>query len=175
VLLHMESAHHRQWCDLALYPPIAAPKFARLMVMQIPPFSLRYTDTASALGHPHRYTGASRRSLPSVRVTGPNMARTPWVIVTFDTLLKIAKRFSFAVVIVSLQATDGEVIFAMASILTHQDFQRSTKYELRVFPTSPSVAHERLLTTAYEKSSAIFRRVSLLVIQGHYSVIATSE
>jgi hypothetical protein len=63
------------------------------------------------------------------------MAKTSWVIVTFD--------------------TDGEVIFAMASILTHQDFQRSTKYELRAFPTSPAV--------------------SLLVIQGHYSVIATSE
>jgi hypothetical protein len=23
VLMHMESAHHRQWCDLVLYPPIA--------------------------------------------------------------------------------------------------------------------------------------------------------
>ena len=23
VLMHMESAHHRRWCDLALYPPIA--------------------------------------------------------------------------------------------------------------------------------------------------------
>jgi hypothetical protein len=23
VLNHMESAHHRRWCDLALYPPIA--------------------------------------------------------------------------------------------------------------------------------------------------------
>jgi hypothetical protein len=23
VLMHMESSHHRRWCDLALYPPIA--------------------------------------------------------------------------------------------------------------------------------------------------------
>lgn len=23
VLMHMESAHHHRWCDLALYPPIA--------------------------------------------------------------------------------------------------------------------------------------------------------
>jgi hypothetical protein len=23
VLMHMESAHHRRWCDLALHPPIA--------------------------------------------------------------------------------------------------------------------------------------------------------
>jgi hypothetical protein len=23
VIQHMESAHHRRWCDLALYPPIA--------------------------------------------------------------------------------------------------------------------------------------------------------
>jgi hypothetical protein len=23
VLMHMESAHHRRWCDLVLYPPIA--------------------------------------------------------------------------------------------------------------------------------------------------------
>jgi hypothetical protein len=23
VLMHMESAHHRRWCDLALYPPTA--------------------------------------------------------------------------------------------------------------------------------------------------------
>ena len=23
LLMHMESAHHRSWCDLALYPPIA--------------------------------------------------------------------------------------------------------------------------------------------------------
>jgi hypothetical protein len=23
VLMHIESAHHRRWCDLALYPPIA--------------------------------------------------------------------------------------------------------------------------------------------------------
>jgi hypothetical protein len=23
VLMHMESAHPRRWCDLALYPPIA--------------------------------------------------------------------------------------------------------------------------------------------------------
>jgi hypothetical protein len=23
VLLHMESAHYQQWCDLILYPPIA--------------------------------------------------------------------------------------------------------------------------------------------------------
>jgi hypothetical protein len=24
VLQHMESAHHRRWCDLALYPPITS-------------------------------------------------------------------------------------------------------------------------------------------------------
>jgi len=23
VLMHMESAHYRRWCDLALYPPVA--------------------------------------------------------------------------------------------------------------------------------------------------------
>ena len=23
VLMHMESAHYRRWCDLVLYPPIA--------------------------------------------------------------------------------------------------------------------------------------------------------
>jgi hypothetical protein len=38
--------------------------------------------------------------------------------------------------------TDGEVIFAMASTLTHQDFQPSTKHEPRVFPTSPAVSFE---------------------------------
>ena len=36
--------------------------------------------------------------------------------------------------------TDGEVILAMASTLTHQDFQRSTEHEPRVFPASPSVS-----------------------------------
>jgi hypothetical protein len=32
--------------------------------------------------------------------------------------------------------------------------------EISALPGSPTVAHERVLTTAYEKSSAIFRRVS---------------
>jgi hypothetical protein len=27
VLMHMESAHHRRWCDLVLYPPIAGERY----------------------------------------------------------------------------------------------------------------------------------------------------
>jgi hypothetical protein len=50
----------------------------------------------------------------------PDRVTTSWLIGTFD--------------------TDGEVIFAMASTLPHQDFQPSTKHEPRVFPTSPSVS-----------------------------------
>jgi hypothetical protein len=37
--------------------------------------------------------------------------------------------------------TAGEVIFALASTLTHQDFQWSAKHEPRLSPTSPSVSH----------------------------------
>ena len=49
-----------------------------------------------------------------------NFAKTSRLIVAFDTA--------------------GEVIFAMASTLTHQDFRPLTKHEPRVFPTSPSVS-----------------------------------
>jgi hypothetical protein len=50
--------------------------------------------------------------------------------------------------------TDGEVIFAMASTLTHQDFQRSTKYELRVFPTSPSVSKAPMTQDVVARAAA---------------------
>jgi hypothetical protein len=27
VVMHMESAHHRRWCDLVLYPPITGQRY----------------------------------------------------------------------------------------------------------------------------------------------------
>jgi hypothetical protein len=70
-------------------------------------------------------TGVKDMSSSSVLVSwrrgdGTKLAKITWVIRTFD--------------------TDGEVIFPMASILTHQVFQGSTKHQPCVIQTLPSVS-----------------------------------
>jgi hypothetical protein len=56
--------------------------------------------------------------------------------------------------------TAGEVSFAGTDYADKPGFQARAERKVCAFQTSPAVAHEPALITAYENKRAIFRRVS---------------